>query len=117
MPTKIPKAPSELEARFMISLRACDLQCLFKTEYQFHPKRRWRFDFADPQRLIAVELEGGIWSKKRTGHSSGAGIKQDMEKSNEAQKLGWRVFRFDIKDVMSGHAINFILDILEQEKD
>jgi len=45
-------------------------------EYRFHPKRLWRFDFAVPELMIAVEIEGAIFSKQRLGHSSGTGIKR-----------------------------------------
>ena len=27
-------------------------------EYRFHPERKWRFDFAWPERRFAVEIEG-----------------------------------------------------------
>jgi len=30
-------------------------------EYRFHPKRKWRFDFAWPDCQVAVEIEGGVW--------------------------------------------------------
>jgi len=63
-------------------------------EYRFHPKRLWRFDFAVPELMIAIEIEGGIFSKARLGHSSGVGIKQDMEKYNLAQLMGWKVLRY-----------------------
>ena len=115
MPVKIPRPPSELEETFLFQLRAYDLQVEFTREYRFHPERMWRFDFAHKGKMIAVELEGGIWSKKRIGHSTGKGIKADMEKSNAAQALGWRIFRFDIDMVKSGHAIEFIRGVLASE--
>ncbi len=63
-------------------------------EYKFHPKRRWRFDYAVPDLMIAVEIEGGIFAKSRLGHSSGSGIKKDMEKYNMATLMGWKVLRY-----------------------
>ena len=63
-------------------------------EYKFHPKRKWRFDFAVPEIKIAIEIEGAIFSKSRLGHSSGIGIKNDMEKYNAAQLMGWKVLRY-----------------------
>ena len=63
-------------------------------EYRFHPKRLWRFDFSVPSLMIAVEIEGAIFSKQRLGHSSGTGIKKDMEKYNMAQLMGWKVLRY-----------------------
>lgn len=59
-------------------------------EYKFHPRRRWRFDFALPARKIAVEINGGVWVKGR--HTRGRGYLDDREKVNAATALGWRVF-------------------------
>lgn len=30
-------------------------------EYRFHPAREWRFDFAIPERHVAIEVEGGAF--------------------------------------------------------
>lgn len=61
-------------------------------EHRFHPTRRWRFDRAHPGALVAIELEGGIWTGGR--HTRGAGYLADCEKYNEAVLLHWAVFRF-----------------------
>lgn len=42
--------------------------------------------------MIAVEIEGGVWTGGR--HTSGSGFLGDMEKYNEAAAAGWRVLRF-----------------------
>ena len=76
------------------------------TEYRFSPPRRWRFDFAWPTWMIAVEQEGGVWIQGR--HSRGAGMVKDMEKYNTAALLGWRVFRFTPQQIKSGEAYLFI---------
>lgn len=60
-------------------------------EYRFHPSRKWRFDCAWREQMIALEIEGGIWSQGR--HTRGAGFLGDMEKYNAAVLLGWRVLR------------------------
>lgn len=65
-------------------------------EYRFHPERRWRFDFAYPDLKIAVEAEGGVFSAGR--HTRGMGFVNDTEKYNQATLLGWRVFRYTIKN-------------------
>jgi very-short-patch-repair endonuclease len=61
-------------------------------EYRFHPTRKWRFDAAFPERMIAVEIDGGAFIGGR--HTRGAGFKRDCEKLNAAALMGWRVFRF-----------------------
>jgi len=60
-------------------------------EYRFHDTRRWRFDFAWPDRKVAVECEGGTWTAGR--HTRGSGFEGDVEKYNAATSMGWRVFR------------------------
>lgn len=60
-------------------------------EFRFAPPRKWRFDFAWPVQRIALEVDGGIWSKGR--HARGSGILGEHEKFNAAAARGWRVFR------------------------
>ena len=60
-------------------------------EHRFHPERKWRFDFAWPDAMVALEVEGGVWTGGR--HTRGAGFIEDMRKYNAATELGWRVFR------------------------
>lgn len=80
---------SGLEQVFAFQLRTANIH--MEREHQFHPKRKWRFDFAIPERMIAIEIEGGIWSNGR--HNRGAGYSADCEKYNSATVLGWRVLR------------------------
>ena len=61
-------------------------------EYKFHPTRKWRFDFAHLETRVAIEVEGGTWSKKKNRHTTGKGYADDREKYNSAQELGWKVF-------------------------
>ena len=64
-------------------------------EHRFHPTREWRFDYAWPAELVALEVEGGIFSKdgKQSAHRSISGILRDIEKYSEAACLGWRILR------------------------
>ena len=61
-------------------------------EWAFHSTRKWRFDYACPELKIAIEIDGGIFTRGR--HSGGIGQKKDMEKMNAAAELGWFVFHF-----------------------
>lgn len=79
-------------------------------EYRFNPERRWRFDYAWPKVQVAVEVEGGIWTRGR--HTRGAGFLADMEKYNFAAKVGWRVFRFTPDQLANGEAQLFVRDLL-----
>lgn len=80
-------------------------------EHMFHPNRRWRFDFAQPKIMVAVEIDGGCFVHGR--HSRGVGQIKDMEKMNEAQKLGWRVFHFTPQQT-KGYAICYAITFLQE---
>ena len=68
-------------------------------EHQFHPVRKWQFDFAWPDRKIAVEQEGGIWRKGGGAHSHPLNIERDIAKYNAAALLGWRILRYAPEDM------------------
>jgi len=98
----IGSIPSSLEAAFARIVRGLKFPTPTR-EYRFDPVRKWRFDFAWPDQKVAVELDGGIWTKG--GHTTGGGIMRDMEKSNAAQLDGWLVLRFSDKHLEDGSAI------------
>ena len=75
-------------------------------EYMFGLPREWRFDFAWPERKLAVECEGGKWTRGR--HQRPGGFEDDCEKYNRAALLGWRVLRFTGDAIESGAAIKMI---------
>jgi len=99
---------SELEIYFADLLDG--LGWTYEREYQFHPTRKWRFDFiihkpppVDLKQtyiptVIGVEIEGGVWTRGR--HTRGAGFIKDCEKYNHAAAMGWRVFRFTKETIM-----------------
>ena len=62
------------------------------TEYKFHLVRKWRFDFAWPKWMLAVEIDGGAFIQGR--HNRGKGFVSDQEKGNAAIELGWRVLHY-----------------------
>lgn len=67
-----------------------------ETEYRFHPERKWRFDFAIPDKKIAIEYEG-VYGGGKSRHTTVSGYTADSEKYNEAAKLGWTVLRYTAK--------------------
>lgn len=64
----------------------------FVTEYRFHPTRKWRFDYAIPDKMIAIEYNGIMSAKSR--HTTVIGYSNDLEKINQAQLLGWKVLQY-----------------------
>ena len=95
------------EEAFWLHCRAEGLKPL--REHLFHFKRKWRFDFAFPERMVAVEIEGGYGGR----HQRPDGFTGDCVKYNAAAMLGWRVFRYTTAMVMSGEAINDILEAMK----
>lgn len=93
-----------IKAKMVAKKRVCtaktDMLCLLvgsllrvsvEREFKFHPKRKWRFDYAIPEYKIAIEVEGGVWTGGR--HTRSMGFLRDMEKYNAASVLGWRLLR------------------------
>lgn len=66
-------------------------------EYRFHPVRRWRFDWAWPDRLVALEVNGGVFTAGR--HSRGVGQTKDFEKWSHAAVAGWRLLHVTPRDL------------------
>lgn len=60
-------------------------------ELRFHDERAWRFDLSWPAAMLAVEIDGGIWTKGR--HTRPQGYEDDCRKLNEAAVMGWTVLR------------------------
>ena len=95
----------KLETELALQLRAAKLPEPTR-EYRFHPDRKWRFDFAWPDRMFAVEIQGGTYSSGR--HSRGVGITRDLEKLGQAMLLGWTVYCCDTVLVSRGDALRII---------
>lgn len=79
-------------------------------EVQAVAGRRYRWDFKVGDYL--VEIQGGTWSRKRTGHSTGAGIRRDAEKANAAVLAGYKVLFFTSDMVHDGTALHVITEAL-----
>lgn len=85
-----------------------------ETEHRFAaPDRQWRFDFAWADERVALEVEGGVWTKGR--HTRGSGFVADIEKYNAATLRGWRVFRCTPKQLLSDATIGLIAAALGEQ--
>lgn len=80
-------------------------------EYRFHPERLWRFDFAWPELMAVVEVEG-LGAAIAGRHQRVAGFDADCEKYCEAAVLGWTVLRVTGKQVKDCRAIEWIKKLL-----
>lgn len=95
----------DLGPGFLLQLRARKLDAPTR-ELVFHAERKWRFDFAWPDRKVALEVEGGAWVGGR--HTRGAGFKEDCVKYGEAFRLGWTVLRVMPEHITSGLAADWL---------
>ena len=90
---------------------------LLEEELRFHPVRRWRFDFAHPEAMVGIEIEGGVWTRGR--HIRPQGFIDVWEQYHEAGVCGWSIFRLTpgmiTKDILEPIQ-DFILERLEQKK-
>jgi very-short-patch-repair endonuclease len=109
MKARKPKALSPGEEAFSLHCRVENLNPV--REFRFC-NRMWRFDFAFPDKKVAVEIEGGIWTGGR--HTRGSGFVHDLDKYNTAARMGWSVLRYAPQMVESGQAINEVLEVLRE---
>ena len=86
----IPKSIGKYKLHIISVLEASGLN--YESEFVFSQERKFRFDWAVPQLLVAIEYEG-IFSEK-SGHTTLSGYKKDVEKYNLATKLGWKILRY-----------------------
>jgi hypothetical protein len=100
---------SDLEASFLYFLRVRELPEPV-LHFRFHPVRKWAFDCAWQSLMVAVEMEGGIFSNG--AHVRGAHFESDCEKYNNAQLLGWKVYRFTGDMLNDGRAEQIIYPAL-----
>jgi len=73
--------------------------------------RDWRFDFAWPDQMVALGMDGGGFVGG--GHNRGAGMRNDCEKLSTAVAMGWSVLRVTSDHVKSGQAVDWIGKALE----
>jgi very-short-patch-repair endonuclease len=110
-PKGSPQSLSKLEDLVEKQLKEAQFPT-WEREYRFHPVRKWRFDFAWPDKLIALEVDGGVFSGGR--HVRGEGFVKDCEKQNVAMGLGWRILKAVTKHIKSGHVLTWLYDMFDR---
>jgi len=83
-------------------------------EHRFHDTRRWRFDAAWPDLMLALEFQGGEWVKGR--HTRPKGYAKDCEKFSVAAAMGWRVMPVTYTQLKSGDVLVW-LELAFDKKD
>lgn len=82
-------------------------------EFKFHPTRQWAFDYAWPDKKIALEVEGGVFTNG--AHTRGPHFMSDMEKYNTAALLGWTVVRTVPKELLTSKTAEMIRQLYNQK--
>lgn len=80
-------------------------------EHRFHESRRWRFDYAWPEHRVALEVEGGVWTRGR--HTRPLGFLNDCQKYNNAAALGWIVLRVTPQNLMKTETAALVKSAIE----
>ena len=84
--------------------------------YRFNfPLNKMELDRAWVDWRAGVELDGGTWSKTKSGHNSGMGIRNRCLKGNFAVLSGWRVLWFtsDLLRDKPDYCIEAVRSLLE----
>ena len=93
-----------------------------RIEWAFHPRRKWRYDYAYigvNGRTVAIDLDGAIHGRRNTqtgeweagargGHTSGTGYENQCEKDNEAAIAGILVLRLTAKMLKDGTGYTYV---------
>ena len=85
-------------------------------EFYFDTERQYRLDYAIPEYKVGVEVDGGIFAKGNSGHSSGKGIKRDQEKSSLLASKGWFLIRITPHELLSLSTIELIKKTISHAK-
>lgn len=82
----------QIDGKTFINLFLISLNVDFVNELQFSDGRKFRFDWAIKEHLIAIEYEGLMSEKSR--HTTKQGYSTDTTKYNLAIQEGWKVYRY-----------------------
>ena len=80
------------------------------------PGRNHRYDFCWRKYRLVVEINGGTFSRGKSGHNSGVGIARDYWKVRRAQDNGWTIYPFDVKAITNKEAIAEVAEYIEQKE-
>ena len=76
---KSSRKPSAPEETLWMWLKFTWHDYLWVREFKFHPRRKWRFDFANVQARLAIEVDGVVYGARKGGHQTPSGIERDRE--------------------------------------
>lgn len=76
----------------------------------FSQDRKWRFDLADAESMIAIEIEGGTGKDRtrKSRHLTPVGFEADCHKYGEAAATGWVILRVTPKMIYDGTMVHMV---------
>lgn len=103
--------PVMFTVEHMTFMRLLDVNFIHRPVHEFlFSSRRFRFDYVWESNKLALEIEGGVFTKQ--AHGSVTGILRDMTKYSLAASLGWRVIRVLPSKLNTSETIKLIKDAL-----
>ena len=78
-------------------------------EFKFHPKRKWRFDYYFAEYGVAIEIEGGAFTRGR--HNRATGFIKDMEKYNAAVEMKIFILRYPSLNKIDIEQVKRVLEL------
>lgn len=100
---------SQLEDLLAFQMKAAKLPTP-EREVVFAAPRKFRFDFAWPHVMLALEVDGGEWVQGR--HVRPGSFRKDAEKMSLAAIKGWRVLKVTGSMVEDGSALKLVEEAL-----
>lgn len=84
------------------------------TEFLFAPPRRWRLDVAWVDLKVAIEFQGGVYSRGR--HTRPKGFAADCEKFSTAASMGWRVMPVTYGQLKDGRVLEWTKRVMGESQ-
>jgi very-short-patch-repair endonuclease len=76
------------------------------------PPRKYRYDFLIVGTNVLIEIQGGTWSRRPMGHSTGEGQFRDYAKTRYAQMKGYLVLPYDRKQATSKAEVGILYEYI-----
>lgn len=80
----------------------------YERNVTFIPNRRFKADFWFKDLRLAVEVDGGIFMKRPSGHTTGVGYHSDRVRDQLALASGITTIRFTTPQVRNGEGVKYL---------
>ncbi len=90
-----------------------DFNCKLQHHFRCIPGTAFEADFTHHESGVIIEVNGGTWTKTRTGHSTGTGIARDYKKLILAAELGYLTVMLDCNMVRDDDCLDRIYNVIQ----